>query len=93
VSPNGQLHFTPREEDVRMMSFFFGNAADAIAEGESLLEIPEGIFLFEMMLSDHFPIGAQLLLQIFESQLQGLHFPAVGPAFIALAKSLGGQRC
>jgi len=49
-----------------MMPFLFRNGTDSIGEVQRLLEIPEGILLLEMMVFDDFPIGAQLLLEIFE---------------------------
>jgi hypothetical protein len=64
-----------------MMTFCFGDFADVVHKGESLLEIRKAEFANEMMLVHHIP-ERQLLMQLLERfAFQGRDCSGAGDAF------------
>ena len=57
VRPEGDVCFSPREQDVRMVSLLFGDRANAIHEIQCLLEIRKTKLALEVMLVVDRPIG------------------------------------
>ena len=65
VGPKGDPHFSPGEQDVRMMPLFLGDGADTIHKVESFLKIGEREGARDVVLVDYIPIW-QLVTEAME---------------------------
>src|SRR5512140_1587999 len=61
VGPDGDHHFSPGQENVRMVSLGFREFPDFIGKGEGLLEIGELELPFEVMFFKHVPTRGKVL--------------------------------
>ena len=66
MSPEGDFDFAPREGDVGMVAFGFGEGADFVGKGKGGLEIGEWECFFEVVVVNDVPVGFELVLEGFE---------------------------
>ncbi len=61
VSPQCDLCFAPRQENIGVMAFFLGNGSNPIHKVQRLFEIRESELAIEMMLVNDDPVGNAIM--------------------------------
>jgi len=65
MRPESDFSFSPREKDIRMVAFAFGDFADSIYEIQRLLEIRKTKLAMNVVLVGDGPVG-NALVELFE---------------------------
>jgi len=80
VCPEGDGGLTPAEQDVGMMTLFFGQRPDAVYEVERFLEIREAELAGDVVLVNYLPVGKLVAEGVQFGTLEGRGAAATGNA-------------
>ena len=87
VGPDLELHFSPCQKNIRVVSLLLGQVPHPVGEAESLNEIIELVLFFEMVPVHHPPTASHLAMELGQffplqggtTPLQGTHCFAANP--------------
>ncbi len=66
MGPDLELYPAPGKKNVRVVAFRLRDFAQPHGKIECAPKIGEGVLLFQMVLSNHLPVGAELLMKPIE---------------------------